>query len=363
MKKFRFKKLNSFIILFIYAVTFRGLLSEPLEEKKMDDPRIYVLEIAGSLFPTPTVGGPQSIPSILNSIRVASSFIDPLDGVAFAQEAGSSQNTSTFSPRLRYSHSLGDDFFVGFTYAQNEKNSNSRTFVFTNGLVQLDNTSYGVDEIGFKIGVGPLNYLTYDSSYEFAFSYSELSSKGPYNSFEFRSPIFNLTGSEITGSAISIGQVDYRTKNYSLGWGFSTSLYDWLNFYLLGEVGIFTGQLKLSSLTQERIIPSGTTSSTTVLPGTRNRFIGFQSQSGLTGFFGMNFLFEMGFVWRIMDTLGIKYGGFYQFNFFEVGEISGFNLAGGSPPIRLDNVPDLTSALKGKEFGNWGVTIAAVKNF
>lgn len=356
-----FNKLLNFLFL-ILILGNQEVYSQSSDKNDFGSSRIHVLEIAGSFFPSPSVGGPQSVPSILNSIRIASSFIDPLDGVAFAQETGSSQKSSTFSPRLQYSHSLGDEFFVGVTFAQNEKKSNSRTFVFSNGLIQQDNTEYGVDEIGFKIGIGPLDYLTQDSSYEFAFSYSELSSKGPYNSFEFRSPVFNLTGSEITGSGISLGQVEYRTKNYSLGWGYSVAMFEWLNFYLLGEAGFFTGQLKLSSFTQENLVAS-TAVGTTTVPTSRNSFVGFQSQSGLTGFFGMNFLFEMGFVWKVMDSLGIKYGGFYQFNFFNVGEIKGLKLATGSTPIQLDTVPDLTSALKDQEFGNLGVTIAAVKNF
>lgn len=349
------------IILAILAIS--PVRAADPKQSKRSESRIHVLEIAGSFIPMQNLaGGPQSIPSILNSIRIASSFLDPLDGVAFAQEAGSSQRNSSFSPRIQYSHSFSENFYVGLTYAKNEKSSNTRNFIFTNGLIQSDRTTYGVDEIGFKIGLGPLNYLTNDISHEFIFSYSELNSRGPYNSLEFRSPLFNLTGSELTGYALGMGQVEYRTKTYGIGTGFSVSMLDWLNFYFLSEMGFFTGQLKLSSFSQEWQSTAQTATGFQSANTQHNQFIGFQSKSGISGFVGMNFLMEMGLVWKIWDTIGVKYGAFYQFNYFHIGEINGIQANTGRAPIQLDTVPDLTSALRGKEIGNWGATIAIVKN-
>lgn len=326
---------------------------------------LKVIELAGNFFPTPSEGGPQSITNILNSVRISSSLVDPLENFGYIQETGSSRPKSTFSPRIKYSHQLGENFFLGLSYAENEKSNQTRSNISTNGLFTIDKIDTGLDEIGFRIGIGPLNYLTKTDSSEFSLGYSEIKSNGPYTSLQFRNSFFHIGNISRSGDAFTFGTMEYRTKNYSLGFGYSTELWDWLNFYIQGDLTVFSGKLKLSALTSENItIDTSTTTTPSYQNVRRLNLTGFESKQGFfSGFGGMNFYLEMGLVWKVLDSFGIRYGGYYQFSFFSINEIAGLNLKPGSPPLQLDSIPDLTSSLSGKEFGFWGVSIAAVKNF
>lgn len=326
------------------------------------------MEIAGSLVPTPQEGGPQSVNSILNSVRVASSFVDETERPGLVRETSSSRPSSTFSPRIRYSHQISEDFFLGFVFARGEKVRDSRTSLGTNGLFLKDNVTSQVDEIGFRVGWGPLNYMTDESSSEFSFGYSEVSSTGPYNSSLVKFPGSSPDSSSITqGLGFAFGTVEYRTKNYSLSYSYAGSITDWLNFYFQSDLTIFSGKLKLASYSIERRFTSAIDPTTgavsSPLGSNQFDFTAFQSKDGfLSGLGGMNFSLELGLVWKFWESFGLRYGGFYQLSYFGINEISGLNLRPGSTPLELSSLPDLTSSLKGKEFGSFGFSFALVKN-
>lgn len=345
----------------------------PPPKKSFFGSRLSVLELAGEFVQTPSEGGPQSVSSILNSARIASSFANSsasnnLNPPGIITESAESRPASTISPRIKYSHQFSEDFFIGFVYAKGEQYNDTRTSFSTNGLYLNDKIRSGINEVGFRIGMGPINYLTDSFSSEFSFSYSELSSKGPFQSFQLKFPFLRTGEQTVTeGYAFSTGSVEFRTKNYGMNYGFSASITDWLNFYMIGDLTIFSGQLKLLSYGIETSSTGSLNASNQVVfssPVSKTDITIFQSKQGLArGLGGATASFEVGLVWKVFDTLGIKYGGFYQISSFSVSEVTGYNFGPGKTPVELSSVPDLNSSQSAKEFGSFGVNVSLVKNF
>ncbi|TGL65585.1 hypothetical protein [Leptospira jelokensis] len=379
---------SQFLILFIFiSVVSFPLIAEseieggdlyvpkpkPQEKKSFFGTRLAVLELAGEFVQTPSEGGPQSVSSILNSARVASSFANStasnnLNPPGIITESAESRPASTISPRIKYSHQFAEDFFIGFVYAKGEQYNDTRTSFSTNGLYLNDKIHSGINEVGFRIGMGPLNYLTESSSSELSFSYSELSSKGPFQSFQIKFPFLRTGEQTVTeGYAFSTGTVEFRTKNYGMNYGFATSILDWLNFYMMMDLTVFAGQLKLLSYGLETSSTGSLNASNQVVfssPVSRTDITVFQSKEGLSrGLGGASVSFELGLVWKLFDTLGIKYGGFYQISSFSVSEVTGYNFGPGKTPVELSSVPDINSSQSSKEFGAFGVNVSLVKNF
>ncbi|MCW7480004.1 hypothetical protein [Leptospira kanakyensis] len=346
---------------------------EPSKSSSFLGTGLKVIEFAGEFAQTPSEGGPQSVSSILNSARVASSFVNSnssnnLNPPGIITESSESKPTSTISPRIKYSHQFSEDFFVGFVYARGEQYNDTRTSFSTNGLYLNDRIHSGINEIGFKIGFGPLNYLTSSSSSELSFNYSELSSKGPFQSFQLKFPFLRTGDQTVTqGLAFSTGTVEFRTKNYGMDYGFVTSITDWLNFYMIGGFTVFSGQLKLASYGIETSSTGSLNSSNQVTfssPVTRSELTMFQSKEGFAkGLGGATMSLELGLVWKIFETLGVKYGGFYQISSFSISEVTGYNVGTGKTPVELSSVPDLNSSLSAKQYGAFGVNVSIVKNF
>ncbi|WP_239671478.1 hypothetical protein [Leptospira meyeri] len=374
---------KKFFLVFVLLVTplLAQNQSNPPEPNSDSKPKsssllgsgLKVIELAGEFAQTPSEGGPQSVSSILNSSRVTSSFVNSgtannLNPPGIITESSESRPTSTVSPRIKYSHQISEDFFIGLVYAKGEHYNDTRTSFSTNGLYLNDRVRSGINEVGFKIGVGPLNFLTPTSSHEFSFSYSELSSKGPFQSFQIKFPFLRTGEQSVTeGYALSTGTVEFRTKNYGMNYGFVTSITDWLNFYMMGDLIVFAGQLKLASYGIENSSTGTLNSSNQVVfstPVTKTDLTIFQSKEGLArGLGGASVSFEMGLVWKFFDTFGLKYGGFYQISSFSVSEVTGYNLGPGKTPVELSTVPNLNSSQSAKEYGSFGVNVSIVKNF
>lgn len=373
-------KVFFFFFLFIFPLSAQNVTtdSEPSASNTKKSSNIFgsglkVLELAGEFMQTPSAGGPQSVSSILNSARVAASFANSnsannLNPPGIITESAESRPTSTISPRIKYSHQISEDFFIGLVYAKGEHYNDTRTSFSTNGLYLNDRVRSGINEVGFKIGIGPLNYLTNTSSNEFSFSYSELSSKGPFQSFQLKFPFLRTGEQSVTeGYALSTGTVEFRTKNYGMNFGFVASITDWLNLYMIGDLTVFAGQLKLASYGLETASTGTLNSNNQVVfsaPVNKTDLTVFQSKEGLTrGLGGATVSFEMGLVWKFFDTFGLKYGGFYQMSSFSISEVSGYNWGPGKTPVELSSVPNINSSQSSKEFGSYGVNVSVVKNF
>lgn len=378
------KRLSRNLILFL-AILVSPLIaqnnsnpSKSNTDTKSDSSSIFgsglkVLEFAGEFAQTPSEGGPQSVSSILNSARVASSLVNNnstnnLNPPGIITESSDSKPASTISPRIKYSHQFTEDFFVGFVYAKGEQYNDTRTSFSTNGLYLNDRIHSGINEVGFKIGLGPLNYLTQSSSTELSFNYSELSSKGPFQSFQLKFPFLRTGDQTVTqGYGFSTGTVEFRTKNYGMDYGFVASLTDWLNFYMIGGFTIFSGQLKLASYGIDTSSTGSLNANNQVTfssPVTKSDLTIFQSKEGFAkGLGGATMSLELGLVWKIFETLGVKYGGFYQISSFSVSGVTGYTVGTGKTPVELSSVPDLNSSLSAKQFGSFGVNVSIVKNF
>ncbi|TGL39201.1 hypothetical protein [Leptospira perdikensis] len=334
---------------------------------------LKVLEFTGEFVQTPSEGGPQSVSNILNSTRLASSLVNAntannLNPPGIITESSESRPASTLSPRIKYSHQISEDFFIGFVYAKGEQYNDTRTNFSTNGLYVNDRIRSGINEVGFKIGLGPINYLTNSDSMELSFTYSELSSKGPFQSFQLKFPFLRTGDQTITeGYGFYAGTVEFRTKNYGMNYGFVFSLLDWLNLYMMADVTIFAGRLKLSSYGVETSSTGSLNASNQVVfsaPVTKTDLTIFQSKEGLVkGLGGATLALEMGLVWKIFDTIGLKYGGFYQISSFSVSEVNGFNLGSGKTPVEISSIPNLNSSQSSKQYGSFGMNVSIVKNF
>ncbi|MBM9591711.1 hypothetical protein JWG41_14730 [Leptospira sp. 201903075] len=352
--------------------------STPKNEKQSKSSSIFgsglkVLEFAGELAQTPSEGGPQSISNLLNSARLSSSFVNSnsannLNPPGIITENSESRPKSTISPRIKYSHQFSDVFFIGFVYAKGEQYYDTRTSFSTNGLYVNDRIHSGINEVGFKIGVGPLNYLTNTDSYELSFNYSELSSKGPFQSLQLKFPFLRTGDQTLTeGYGLYTGTVEFRTKNYGMNYGFVFSLLDWLNLYMMADVTVFAGRLKLSSYGLETSSIGSLDSNQQLVfstPVSKTDFTFIQSKEGLSrGLGGATFVLEMGFVWKIFESLGLKYGGLYQISSFSVSGVSGFNVGSDKTPVDLSSAQILNPSQSSKQFGSFGMNVSIVKNF
>lgn len=262
---------------------------------------------------------------------------------------------------------MGELFFMGVTFARGERYIDERRSISSNGLIVQDRTRPAIDEVGFKLGIGPLNYVTDSTSFEMSFKYSENFSNGPYDSFQLKLPIIQNSKST-RGYSLSSGEIQFSTKNYSVNMGFAMELTKWLNLYMLYDFTFFSGSMKLSSINQEIITTSnysvsGNTIRISETNSINTEFTYFQTRKGLgNGLYGLNMNLEGGVVFKIMDRLGLKMGGFYQLSYFSIEAIKGINYKSGSTPIELSTVPDFTSSLTGKQYGNWGLSFAIVKS-
>ena len=329
--------------------------------------RLKILELATDIAPTPVSGGPQSINNILNSLRIASSFVNTSEPPSLISETSSSRPTSSITPRINYSHQFGDLFFMGVQFSRGDKYIDERNSISSNGLYIRDRTRPALNEMGIKLGIGPLNYLTDNFSFELSLKYSENSSNGIYDSFQLKFPYIRNSQS-IRGYAYSTGDLEFRTKNYSMNSGITVNLTNFINVYLIYDFTLYTGSLKLSSLTQERIITTTSNTSGVALnlserESFSNEFTFLQTKKGLgNGLTGFNMNFETGLVFKIFEKLGIKIGGFYQLSYYNINEIKGINYRVGGLPIELDSVPDFTFSLTGKKYGDYGFSFGVVKN-
>ncbi|MFB5735012.1 hypothetical protein [Leptospira wolffii] len=303
-------------------------------------------------------GGPQSVNSILNSVRLANSVLG--DQPEFFKENTSTSPVGGITPKLRLSQQISDNAFIGINYSAGEKSETKTTTTSTSNRYTTDTIRPTTDEWKVKIGWGPLNLLTRnDVSYEFSFGYGQSSTSGNYGNLGIKLPGFvNGSSDGQSGYAFSTGQLKYNVRNFSIDYGVAVPIWDWFNWYFRGDFTMFWGNISMASF-QTGIDTGSTAGSYSPIQGTI-----FKSKDGFfEGLSGLSMSFETGFVVRIFNTFGIRFGGFYQLSTFNVGGVQGFNIAPGSTPVEIGSVENLASTLDNKKFGNYGGSFGLVKNF
>ncbi|TGM16034.1 hypothetical protein EHQ81_06520 [Leptospira selangorensis] len=315
---------------------------------------LHILEldgVAGSL----NQGGPQSINGILNSVRIAGSA---LGGTPEFFKENSKTTPSGGFPKIRYSHQLSDNMFIGIVASLGEKSTTETTTTSTSNRYTTDKITTTTNEWKIKYGWGPLNLNTSnDVSYEFSIGYGQAKTSGDYSNFGIKLPGFSSGSSDgISGYAIGFGDLRYNITTISLDYGVAVPISSWMNWYFRGDTSFFWGTLSLSSA--QIGIDTGSTA------GAYNGldFNAFKSKDGFfAGASGFTMTFETGFVVKPFETFGIRFGGFYQLTYFSVGEVKGPSISGGQI-VEAGAVPSLSSTTDNEQFGNYGGTIGLVKN-
>ncbi len=303
-------------------------------------------------------GGPQSVNGILNSVRLANSVLG--DAPEFFKENTSTNPVGGITPKLRLSQQLSDNTFIGINFSAGEKSETKTVTTSTSNRYTTDSIKPVTDEWKVKYGWGPLNLLTRnDVSYEFSFGYGQSSTTGNYSNIGLKLPGFTNGSSDgVSGYALSGGQLKYNIKNFSFDYGVAVPIWDWFNWYFRGDFTMFWGNISMASF-QAGADTGSTAGSYSPLQGTI-----FKSKDGFfEGLSGFSMSFETGFVVRIFNTFGIRFGGFYQLSTFNVGGVQGYNIAPGTTPVEIGSVENLASTLDNKQFGNYGGSFGLVKNF
>ncbi len=315
---------------------------------------LHILEldgVAGSL----NQGGPQSINGILNSVRIAGSA---LGGTPEFFKEDSKTTPSGGFPKIRYSHQLSDNTFIGIVASLGEKSITETTTTSTSNRYTTDKITTTTNEWKVKYGWGPLNLNTSNNiSYEFSIGYGQGKTSGDYSNFGLKLPGFSSGSSDgMSGYAIGFGDLRYNITTLSLDYGVAVPMWSWMNWYFRGDTSFFWGTLSLSSA--QLGVNTGATA------GAYNGldFNAFKSKDGFfAGASGFTMTFETGFVIKPFETFGIRFGGFYQLTYFSVGEVKGPSISGGRL-VEASTVPNLSSTTDNEQFGNYGGTVGLVKN-
>ncbi|MBW7857806.1 MAG: hypothetical protein H3C43_05855 [Leptonema sp. (in: Bacteria)] len=292
--------------------------------------------------------GPETIGSILSSVRLANSL------TANSLEVFNEQNKtggSGFAPRIKYSHQFTEDFFIGLNYTQGADVFYDRTSIGSQGAYLKDKTKTKQNEWGIRLGAGPLDYLA-DDSYEFSIGYSQNTQKGPYLSTGLRIPKYDSSLGQFTNPdwLMGNGTIEFHNRSYSLNYGVS-STGDIFGAYISFDFQVVSGSLKLASNTMD--YSSKSSGSISVGNSPQLTFIHFTKLQGFM--FGS----ELGLIIKFTDSIGLRAGGYYQLAFIDYGTPSGLYYANG----KLNEVgisTEITSAETRSQMGFWGFTFGII---
>ncbi|MCC5814802.1 MAG: hypothetical protein JJT78_08605 [Leptospira sp.] len=379
------KSINQLILFFIviilfYSISFSSLTAQTSLSKSKSEPSnstfkdnsLHVLELAASIYPSNVQGGPQSLPTILNGTRIASPLDEALENPNLIFQTGSSRRRSSYAPEFKYSHQFFDFFFIGVFSKNNDLRRENYSSFSNRGILTLDTIDANIRETGIRAGFGPLDYLTDDFSMEGYLEYSEINTRAPYQSYQAGIPTVQIDTSNIwDGYSFSTGKMNYRIQKVTIGAGGSIAVWDdWLNVYFTSEFTMYSGRLQLSSLSYENFTVSERIeeSNEINLVESRNQFSITEFKTGsrfMEDFWGINWFVELGFVIKLSDSIGFKYGGFFQTNILtNFDRASGFKWDQGSEPILLETTPILNTGLARSDSGLvFGYSFSIVKNF
>lgn len=329
------------LLIFVFLLSF-GPISICAESGEL----VRLVEFAAN-YDNTSKQGPETIGSILSSVRLANSL------TANSLEVFNEQNKtggSGLAPRIKYSHQFTEDFFVGLSYTQGADVFYDRTSIGSQGAYLKDKTKTKQNEWGIRLGAGPLDYLA-DDSYEFSVGYSQNTQKGPYISSGFRMPKYDTNLAKFTDPQwlMGNGTIEFHNRSYSLNLGFS-STGDIFGAYISFDFQYISGSLKLAS---NSIDYSQSASSLTVSNSPQLTFIHFNK---LNGFMLGS---ELGFIIKFTESIGLRAGGYYQLALIDYGTPSGLYYANG----KLNEVgisTEITSAETRSQMGFWGFNFGVI---
>ncbi len=312
-----------------------------------DSSLIRLLEIA-STYGNISKEGPETIGSILSSVRLANSL------TSSSQEIFTETNKtggSGYTPGIRYSHQFDEDFFVGLSLTRGADVFYDRTSVGSEGAYLKDKTKTRQHQMGIRLGAGPLDYLA-DESSEFSIGYEVNSQEGPFMTTGFRLPYYDPDTSSVSDIALLIGagRIEFQNRTLSINFGTSATG-DTFGMYMTGSFQILSGSLKLTSQTFDTSIP--VSSSTVVVDQPEIAQIHFKKLMGLM------LSMELGAIAKFSDSFGLRAGGYYQFAFMDYGTPTGFYLSNGTLN-EVSSAVAITSAEQRRQTGFWGLNVGVV---
>ena len=312
-----------------------------------DSGLVRLLEVAATYGNT-SKQGPETIGSILSSVRLANSLTSNTQ--EFFTETNKTGG-SGYTPRIRYSHQFSDSFFVGLSYTRGADVFYDRTSVGNQGAYIKDKTKTRQYQAGIRLGAGPLDYLASESS-EFSIGYEMNSQEGPYTTTGFRLPRYDSGSGSFSDLSLLIGngRIEFNNRAISFNLG-ASSTGDIFGFYVLGDFQFISGSLKLASQTFDTSLPAS--SPTIVLGQPQITQIHFTKLQGFM--LGM----ELGMIIKFSESFGLRGGGYYQLAFIDYGIPKGFYLANGTLN-EVSSATEITSAEKRRQLGFWGFNFGLV---
>ncbi|EHQ07317.1 hypothetical protein [Leptonema illini] len=314
-----------------------------------DSGLVRLLEVAATYGNT-SKQGPETIGSILSSVRLANSLTSNTQ--EFFSETNKSGG-SGYTPRIRYSHQFTDSFFVGLSYTRGADVFYDRTSVGNQGAYIKDKTKTRQYQAGIRFGAGPLDYLASEST-EFSIGYEQNRQEGPYMTTGFRLPRYDSNTSSFTDLSLLFGNgtIDFHHRAFSLNFG-ASSTGDIFGFYVLGDFQFIGGSLTLTSHTLDTSIPASAVPSFVISEQPQLTYINFPTLQG------MLMSMELGMIIKFTDSFGIRGGGYYQLAYIDYGVPKGFYYANGTWS-EVSSSAELTSAEKRRQLGFWGFNFGVV---
>lgn len=312
-----------------------------------DSGLVRLLEVA-TTYGNTSKQGPETIGSILSSVRLANSLTS--NTAEFFSETNKSGG-SGYTPRIRYSHQFTDDFFVGLTYTRGADVFYDRTSVGNQGAYIKDKTKTRQYQAGIRLGLGPLDYLASESA-EFSVGYEQNRQKGPYITTGFRLPRNDSGKFTDLSLLFGNGTIDFNYRAYSLNFG-ASSTGDIFGSYVLFDLQFIGGSLTLASNTLDASIPASAVPGSAILNQSQLTYIKFPTLQG------MLMSVEIGMIIKFTDSFGIRGGGYYQLAYIDYGVPQGLYYDNGTWS-EVSSSAELTSAEKRRQLGFWGLNFGVV---
>ncbi|MCB1168320.1 MAG: hypothetical protein KDK33_19355 [Leptospiraceae bacterium] len=318
----------------------------------------------------PASSSGENASSLVNSVRNNTSIYS--SQIVKYNEI-SSQSSSPLSPGFKYSRRFEDsDWFIGVKYAESNEITFLRTIYGNDNSYYRDQAKTRERTTGITLGIGPLNYVTDDSSSEVAFSYTTTRSRGPYSQWFLKSPSFvtaaliaqNPSSSEAALDnynliSFSTGQMNFDIETYTFRAGYAGSVTDWLNLYFTSDFDYVSGKLKLSTASAGTVSQALSASTTATLPNPN--YISYVD-GRITGFL---LKLELGTVFKLYPGIGLRVGYYGQVPFLNLEVENSFDTfrSSSSDPY-LQGYSDVEpTSLSDRHTFVHGSYIALVANF
>ncbi|HNF17700.1 MAG TPA: hypothetical protein PK453_28840, partial [Leptospiraceae bacterium] len=198
---------------------------------------LRLIEI-GAMNTNASSRSPETVGSLLSNMRLANSLTS--NSSEYFREINRS-NEATSSGRFKFSHKLGDLFFVGIAYADSAKINYNRTTLGTQSTYIYDNVQSTLHQRRINFGIGPIDYLS-DFSFELSLGYEAGVQGGPFTNYGIKFPRIS-GGSLVPGSLFAgTGNMRFDYKAYSMTAG-ASGVWGWFGMYYLMDLQYFFGSL------------------------------------------------------------------------------------------------------------------------